>query len=651
MQLHKVGRLAHAARLYRQVARLEPRSVDALRLLGSVRMRQGNFAEAERSFRKAVKIDARSADAHIELGVVLCRLGRLTDAISSYQRAIELKPDYAGAHNNLGVALYDLGRFDEAIASYRQAVEIEPGYVEAQYNLGNALTAAGRLDEAIASYLDAIAIKPDHADSFNNLGNALRRAGRLDQASASYLRAIEIEPNHPVAHRNLGMAQFDSNRLEEAISHYQRALVINPNYAEAYGDLGNTFRTLGRFDEALAHYRKALAIKPDYAEAHNNLGVAFKMLGRAEEARRAFETAIQLAPRRVLFYAGLAEMRRFAEGDRHLAAMKQLARELATLGGEEQIQLHFALGKAFADLAQHDRSFRHLLAGNTLKRQQIHYDEAAVLAEFDRIRAVFTRGLVQDKRGLGHPSSVPVFIIGMPRSGTTLVEQMLASHPKVFGAGELSDFHDAVVRFAAREAIPQPYPEMVSSMTGPKLFALGADYLAHVRRMAPSADRITDKMPGNFLAAGLVHLALPNARIIHIRRDPIDTCFSCFSTLFAADHPHAYDLGELGRYYRAYAALMEHWHDVLPAEVMVEVQYETLVTDFEREARRIVAHCGLDWDDACLAFYRTQRPVQTASMLQVRQPIYPSSVGRWRPYEDWLGPLLAALDVDPAKVS
>jgi hypothetical protein len=415
--------------------------------------------------------------------------------------------------------------------------------------------------------------------------------------------------------------------------------------------LATRFRTLGRFDEAFAHYHKALAIKPDYAEAHNNLGVSFKMLGRTEEARRAFETAIQLAPRRVLFYAGLVETRRFAEGDRHLAAMKKLARDLASLPGEEQIQLHFALGKAFADLAQHDRSFRHLLAGNALKRQQISYDEAAVLAEFDRIRAVFTRGLMQDKQDLGYPSPVPVFIIGMPRSGTTLVEQMLASHPRVFGAGELTDFHDALTRLAAREAVPQPYPEMVSSMTGPRLFELGADYLARVRRMAPSADRITDKMPGNFLAAGLAHLALPNARIIHIRRDPIDTCFSCFSTLFAVHNRHAYDLGELGRYYRGHAVLMEHWHDVLPVEVMIEVQYETLVTDFEREARRIVAHCGLDWDDACLAFHRTQRPVQTASMLQVRQPIYQSSVGRWRPYKDWLGPLLAALDVDSAEVS
>lgn len=651
MQLHKNGRLADAARLYRQVARLEPRNVEALRLLGSVRMRQGNFAEAERAFRKAVKIDARSADAHIELGVVLCRLGRLADAVSSYQRAIELKPDYAGAHNNLGIALRELGRLDEAIASYRQAVEIEPGYAEAHYNLGNALTAAERIDDAIASYRQAIAIKPDYADSSNNLGNALRQAGRLDEATASYRSAIAIKSDHVEAYRNLGIVQSESNRLDEAILYYQRALVIDPNYVEAYGDLGNTFRTLGRFDEALAHYHKALAIKPDYAEAHNNLGVAFTMLGRIEEARRAFEQAIELAPRRVLFYAGLAEITRHANGDRHLAAMEKLARDVATLGGEEQIQLHFTLGKALADLGQHERAFRHLIEGNALKRQQQSYDAAAVLAQFDRVRAVFTRGLVQDRRGLGEPSQMPTFVIGMPRSGTTLIEQILASHPKVFGAGELTDFHDATVRFAAREGVPQSYPEMVSSMTGPRLFELGADYLARIKGLAPWADRITDKMPGNFLAAGLIHLALPNARIIHIHRDPIDTCFSCFSTFFAADHPHAYHLGELGRYYRAYAALMEHWRCVLPPGVMLEVQYEEVVTDFERQARRIVAHCGLDWDDACLEFHKTERPVRTASMVQVRQPIYQSAIGRWRPYKDWLGPLFAALDVDQLEVS
>jgi tetratricopeptide (TPR) repeat protein len=647
MQLHRNGRLADAALRYRQVTRIEPRNVDAMRLLGSVRMGQGNVADAERWFRKALLIDPNSAAAHVEYGVVLCRLGRFADAVESYRRALEMKPDHAGAHNNLGIVLRDLGQLDEAIASYRRAVEIEPGYVEAYYNLGNALMGASLVDEAIINYQAAIASKPAYAYAHNNLGNALRQRSRLDEAAASYLRAVAADPNLAAAHHNLGIVEFESNRFTEAISHYQRALAIDPNYAEVHNDLGNSFRMLARFDEALECYNRALAIKPDYAEAHNNLGVALKMLGRIEEARRAFAKAIELAPKRVLFYAGLADSTRFADGDRHLAAMEQLAQDQATLDGEERIQLHFALGKAFADLARYGRSFRHLLAGNTLKRQQITYDETTVLGEFGRIRAVFTPTLMTDRRGQGEPSSAPVFIVGLPRSGTTLVEQILASHPKLHGAGELTDFHDAVVRLAVREGVLQPYPELVSNLTGPNLREIGADYLARVRGLAPSAERITDKMPGNFLAAGLIHLALPNARIIHTQRDPIDTCVSCFSTLFAADHPHAYDLGELGRYYRAYAALMGHWRDVLPEGIMIDVQYETLVTDFEPQARRIVAHCGLDWDDACLAFHRTQRPVRTASMVQVRQPIYQSSIGRWRPYRSWLEPLLAALDVDP----
>jgi tetratricopeptide (TPR) repeat protein len=646
MRLHKIGRLGDAARLYRQVARLEPRNVEALRLLGSMHTRQGNFTEAERSYRKVVKIDARSADAHIELGVVLCQLGRPTDAVSSYQRAIELKPDYAGAHNNLGVALYDLGRFEEAIASYRRALEIEPGYAEAGYNLGNALMSAGRLDEAIASYQQAIALRPELADIHNALGIALRQAGRRDEAAASYLCATAVNPKHFEAYRNLGIVAFEANRSEDAASYYQRAAAINPDSAEAQGDLGNAMRALGRFDEALAHYNKALTMKPDYANAHHNLGVALKMLGRTDEARRALERAVQLAPRQVLFHAGLADLTRYAAGNRHLAAMEKLARDLATLGVEDQIQLHFSLAKAFADLAQHDRSFRHLLAGNALKRPQISYDEAGALGQFDRIRAIFTRAVMQERRGVGYYSSVPIFIIGMPRSGTTLVEQMLASHPKVFGAGELTDFQDAAVRVATRTGSVASFPEMILPMGSEELFAIGADYVAHVRDRAPSAERITNKMPGNFVAAGLVHLALPNARILHIRRNPVDTCFSNFSTLFAAEHPWAYDLGELGRYYRAYAALMEYWRELLPEEVMIEVQYESLVTDFETQSRRIVAHCGLEWNDACLGFYRTERPVLSASMVQVRQPVYQHSVGRWLPYKDMLGPLLAALETD-----
>ena len=261
----------------------------------------------------------------------------------------------------------------------------------------------------------------------------------------------------------------------------------------------------------------------------------------------------------------------------------------------------------------------------------------------ERVKAVFTPELMQQKRSLGDPSDVPVFILGMPRSGTTLTEQMLASHPNIFGAGELRDIATALTEFDRRNHGQAPFPEIVPYMSEPQLRQFGARYVSTIRAFAPTAVRITDKMPGNFVFVGLIHLALPRARIVHTRRDPIDTCLSKLLPGESQLDWIIHDLGELGRYYRQYEALMEHWRRVLPAGVMLDVQYEELVADFEQQARRIVAYCGLEWDERCLAFHETPRPVRTASATQVRQPIYRSAVGRWRAYEPWLGPLFDAL--------
>jgi hypothetical protein len=341
----------------------------------------------------------------------------------------------------------------------------------------------------------------------------------------------------------------------------------------------------------------------------------------------------------VEFVGSLTESKRFVDGDPHLTLIEALARDMGSLSEEDQMHLHFALGKVYADLGQHERSFSHLIEGNALKRKQIVYDETAALAQLERMRELFTAEAMRKGRGFGDPSTVPVFIIGMPRSGTTLVEQILASHPKVYGAGELDNFEAAVANLRGSGGAR-------SGLGGEELRWISTRYLERVRATAPAAERITDKMPANFRYVGLIHLALPNARIIHIRRDPIDTCLSCFSILFAHGQFFTYDLAELGRYYRAYAALMEHWREVLPLEQMLEVQYEELVANFEPLARRIVAYCGLDWEDACLEFHKTQRPIWTASVVQVRQRIYRSSVGRWRPHEGMLRPLSEALERD-----
>jgi hypothetical protein len=367
-------------------------------------------------------------------------------------------------------------------------------------------------------------------------------------------------------------------------------------------------------------------------------------VGAMTEAMAEFRRAVALAPERPEFSYYVAQLAKVRPGDDALRALEATLPRVASLASRDQCLLHFALAKAYDDIGERDRGFDHLLRGNAIKRAEADYDEAATLGAMAHLPRFFTAALLAARGDLGDPSTIPVFILGMPRSGTTLVEQTLASHPAVFGAGERSDLSQAIGRLSV-ERRGAADATTFATMTGEEFRRIGATYVAALRSLAPDAARITDKMPGNFLFIGLIRLILPNARIIHVLRDPVDTCLSCFSKLFMGEQAFSYDLAELGRYYRAYQRLMAHWRAVLPAGAMLEVEYETLVQDFESQARRLIAYCGLEWDPACLEFYKTSRPVHTASMVQVRQPLYRTSVGRWRPDESVLRPLLDALGV------
>jgi Tfp pilus assembly protein PilF len=459
--------------------------------------------------------------------------------------------------------------------------------------------------------------------------------GDLTQAERLYRLVLASDPQQFEALHNLGHVLVQQGRPAQAVGCFERALARNPNAAGTHNMLASALRGMDRYEEAIDHHQRALALRPGYAQAHHDLGRLLLGLGRIDEARRSLETAVDLAPQRGGYYRSLSEAVRFTEGDARLAAMEALSREPA-LPPVDRVELHFALGKAYTDLGRQEASFRQFFEGARLMRGYVDYDETATLAMFEQMRTVFTPELIRAKAGLGAVSDAPIFILGMPRSGSTLVEQILASHPDVAGGGELTAFRDV-----AAAAMGQP--EAVRGMDGEALRGLGERYLERLNATHPGATRITDKMPANFLLAGLIHLALPNARIIHTVRDPIDTCLSSFTTLFTDGQQYTYDLGELGRHHHAYARLMAHWRELLPPGVMLEVRYEDVTADPEGQARRMLSHCGLAWDDACVDFHQAPRAVWTASAAQVRRPAYRTSVGRWRPPAETLWPLLEGL--------
>jgi tetratricopeptide (TPR) repeat protein len=477
----------------------------------------------------------------------------------------------------------------------------------------------------------------------NSLALALKDLHREEEAEATLRRSLAIEPRNEKSLLYLSTILLDTHKTGEAKSLIDRAYTINPQNHDVLNMMGRIAFDQGNLEGALDFHRRALDIKPDLADALNNMGNVLKELGKLDEARDAYLKSLALEPKTTGVYVNLADSKKFTPDDPHLTMMEEIARGNDPLSDTDRLQLDFALAKAYADTKQHKRSFEHLLRANAGKRAQIKYDEPAVMDLFDRIEQVFTPEMIGRRAGVGDPTRVPVFVIGMPRSGTTLIEQILASHPDVHGAGELKTMNDVVNDVRNADGSITPFPEFVPTLDAKGLRQIAANYLQAVRKDAPDAKHITDKMPSNYYFAGVIHMAMPNAVIIHSVRDPVDTCISCFSKLFTAEQNHTYDLAELGRYHRRYRQLMAHWHRVLPKGRILNVRYEDVVDDLETQARRIIAHCGLPWSDACLSFHETDRPVRTASATQVRQPIYRTAVGRWRVYEEFLDPLLTGL--------
>jgi len=638
-----LGRRPEALASYDLALAVQPRLAAALSNRGGLLCELGRFADALISLNQALAVAPSSADALSNRGNALLALDRVTEALASYDRALDASPNFAGAHGNRGNALLKMRRPQEALASYDRALAIAPASPDMLTNRGNALRALKRHAEAIDCFAKALSLAPRRAPTLSSLADTLLELGRPFEALACYGHALACDPDYVEALANRASALLGLKRPAEALSSAEKALTRVPRHVEALNNRAAALTALGREAEALASCDNAIEARPDFALAHDNKGVALLHLGRLAEASAAFEAAIALDPSLAHAHYHLALTRRFAPSDPRFAGLEALIQQDKQSEDRDRIFAHFALGKAFADVGDADRSFAHLASGNAANRRLVAYDEAVVLGALQRTGHIYDEGLFKRLTDCGANSRAPLFVIGMPRSGTTLVEQILASHPQVHGAGEINDFELAALEIGGATGEAPSTPEAVLRMRADDFHRLGASYLERIAGRAAGALFIVNKMTENFRHAGLIALALPNARILHVRRNPLDVCVSCFAQLFFDNLPFTYDLAELGRYYRGYDTLMAHWRRMLPKGMMIDVVYEELVANLEGEGRRIVEHCGLEWDPRCLDFHMSQRSIRTASVAQVRQPLYDSSVGKWRRYEPFLAPLIEAL--------
>ncbi len=641
-QHHGAGQFDEAETLYKKILRTVPRHFEVLNLLGVLFLQTGKPDSAVELISKATDINPDVPESHNNLGLALQGVGRAEDALGSFQKALDIMPDYPDAQMNLGTALHELGRLDAAVESYQKAVAIHPVFPEAHNNLGYALHELGQYEEAAANFQKALAIIPDYAEAHSNLGLALFELGRSDEAEACYHKALAINPEHAKTHNNLGQVLHDLWRLDEAVASFQKARSLLPDIPKVYCNLGQALKDLGSIEEALDSFQTALDLDPEDAEIHFERGTVLQEVGRLEEAAESFRQALRLMPNYGEAGRLLAGTKKFVEDDPDLKILEK-SYAVPELGGEQKMNLCFDLGKAFEDLRQYDKAFDFFLAGNILKRTTINFSIKDVKKHVDLLKQAFTQDLFARNAEADVFGEKLIFILGMPRSGTTLIEQILSSHPDVEGIGEVDYLHQVVCTHFDKQNNDQ-FPDKVGR-AGPEQFSKAAqDYLGLIKRHTDTQGFVVDKTLGNFMNIGFLKLMLPKAKIVHCLRSPQDTCLSIFKNLFVADSiPYAYDLSELGAYHNLYLDLMAHWHAVLP-DFIYHIQYEDMVADQEKQSKDLLAFCGLDWDDACLEFFNTRRQVKTLSLAQVRQPIYKGSVQAWKKYDKHLTPLLEALN-------
>ncbi len=634
-RLHRVGEIERAAEGYREVLEADTRHAEALHFSGVILQQQGRVAEAIVRISAAIELDPKQAVFRSNLAVSLRAAGRAGDAIAQLREAARLDPAYSAGRRNLGVMLCGAGKWDEACGHLEAALAARANDPAALRKLGLARLMIGRNAEAEPVLRRAAELDPANVDGLNQLAVALKRLGRAAEAEPHLREALRHAPHDADTLTNLGDILNTIGRQAEALPLLEEAVRLNPRGPEARNNLAMALEAEERFDESAAHLRTALEIAPDYTPALNNLANDLLRRGQSAEATECLRRVVALEPQHIPAWYSLAAhtRHRFSAGEIH--AIESIIASPRTAAATRGL-LGFGMAAVHDRMGAWDEAFRHAQEAGRWRRSDyaqrgIAFDREQHARRVDEIIAAFPAGIFERSASSGIESELPVFVLGMPRSGTTLVEQILASHPQVSDAGELDD----VLKISQ---------SLRAGGTHEELRKAAEQQLARYRKLGGEAARVVDKTTVNFLHLGQIALLFPGARVIHCMRDARDTCLSCFFHNFASQGLNfTFDLADLGTFFRDYERLMAHWRTVLPLR-MLDVLYEDLVGDSGRWSRALVEFCGLEWDARCLDFHRSDRIVQTASAQQVREPVHTRSVGRWKAYERHLAPLFDALE-------
>ena len=626
VNLYNQGQLAAVIEQATPLTEQYPEAFIVWNILGAANKGLGRVQAASDTLKKVTELNPTYADGFNNLGVALQDQGKLDEAIEACTKALAIKPDYAEAYNNMATALRGQGKFDEAIEALNKALAIKSDFADAYYNMGNVLQEQGKPEAAIAACKTALAINPNYAAAYNTMGNALQDQDKLDEAIASCNKALALKPDFAAAYNSKGIALKEQGKLDEAIEAYNKALALKPDYAEACNNMGATLKDQGKLDEAIEAYNKALSLKPDYAEAFNNIGLTLQDQGKLDEAIEAFNKALAFKPDYAEAHRNLSLSVKYDSNHPQVAAVGEMMKR-SDLNDDDRCNLHYAFAKMSEDIGDLDIAFENYVAGGRLRQKLLSYDLRQDELTFHQIKT--TAPTIEDtlfKKPIKAAPHTPIFILGMPRSGTTLVEQIISSHSHVHGAGELSFFG----RFAA------PLINGNQIVNSDNILQVREAYLGELDKVSNGSNFVTDKMPHNFLYIDLILKALPEAKIIHVKRDPAATCWSNFKHYFSAKGlGYSYDLEDTVGYFKLYQDLISFWDD-LYGDQIYHLDYDRLTVEQEPETRKLIEHIELGWEDACLSPQKNKRSVRTASQQQVRKKVYTGSSDAWRKFEPYV---------------